>query len=320
MRETSAPSSGALPAIGLVTFLIGGASLVLGAAGAMVALQSALGNGTLALTQLLPVLPLAGWGYALRFLRWHLLIRRAVPALRLWPSFRAQAIGFGLSVTPGRVGELWKLHLVERATSQPASLAMGALLVERATDAIGFTVLMAIAATLASGTITRPMGASTVGIAVLLAIALALRPFVARYLGRSSGTSLLRQLATGSSAVLRPVPVGLALLALVVGRAGDGLLLWGVVTALGCPITPAFAILAFAAGGLAGGLSLLPGGIGAAEGTMVAVLATGGVPAEVGLLAALITRAFILWIWVGFGFFLFARDQFGPRMKVETAP
>ena len=314
-------SSRALPTVGVVTFLIGLAALVVGAGGAILALRTALANsnGNLVLAQLLLVLPLAGWGYGLRFVRWHLLIRRAVPTLGFWPSFRAQAIGFGLSVTPGRIGELWKLHLVERATNEPAALGAGAMLIERATDLIGFTALVAIAATQVSGLIGHLPLASGLAAAGVLVVMLAARWLIGRHKSITRGPSLIGQLIAGGSAVIKPVPVALALLALILGRTGDGLLLWGVMGALGHPVAPAFAIFAFATAGLVGGVSLLPGGIGAAEGTMVAVLATGGVPAATGLLAALITRALILWIWVAFGMLLFAQDQLGGGPKLETA-
>lgn len=304
-----------LPAVGLVTFLVGLACLLVGAGGAIFELRNALVNDTLILPQLLLVLPLAAWGYSLRFVRWHLLIRRAVPTLGLWQSFRAQAIGFGLSVTPGRVGELWKLHLVERATNAPAALGGGAMLIERATDLIGFTVLVLLAATQATGTVAYHPGLSALAVAVALAILLVTRPYLTRRLSAARGPTFFRHLVEGGDAVIRPVPVALAFLSLVVGRAGDGLLLWGTLAALGHPIAPAYAILAFAVGGLVGGISLLPGGLGAAEGTMVGLLTLSGVPIPVGLAAALITRGLILWVWVALGILLFAHDQFGRQSR-----
>jgi uncharacterized membrane protein YbhN (UPF0104 family) len=320
MVARSIAPSRAVPSLGIVTLLIGVGSLIVGAAAAVVALGTTLANGTLAPAHLLLVLPLAFWGYGLRFVRWHLLIRRAVPNLGLWPSFRAQAIGFGLSVTPGRVAELWKLYLVERATHAPAAVGAGAMLVERATDLVGFTALAAIAATQVPGSTFQRPGTIAVVAAAALVIAIVARPIVARRLRSSGGPSIIRQFVDGGNAVARPVPVAAALLALMLGRAGDGLLLWGVVAALGHPISPSFAIFAFASAGLVGGLSLLPGGIGAAEGTMVAVLATVGMPTNIGLLAVLITRALILWIWVALGMALFAQEWLVGRKDGGRAP
>jgi uncharacterized membrane protein YbhN (UPF0104 family) len=296
------------PALGTLALIVGVATLAVGGAAALGALYTSLAGGTLSLGLALPLLPLACWGYSLRFLRWHLLAKRAVPRLGWWDSFRAQAIGFGLSVTPGRVAELWKLYLVERATGAAAVQSAGAMVVERLTDLVGFAALAAGAGIVASQGVSHGSVYGAVAAGAILLVGIVARPFVARRLA-SAGPASLRQLVQGGDAVTRPVPVGLALLCLILGRAGDGVLLWGMLTALGQPVPLAFGVFAFASGGLVGGVSLLPGGLGAAELTMAGVLAVGGVPIPIGLTAALLTRALILWIWVALGLALFAWDH-----------
>src|SRR5437762_332795 len=57
----------------------------------------------------LPLLAAFGAGsYLLRFLRWHVLVRRIAPRLSPPTSLRVYAAGFAMGLTPARVGELFK--------------------------------------------------------------------------------------------------------------------------------------------------------------------------------------------------------------------
>lgn len=302
LRDASARAA---PALGLVALAIGVVMLIIGASAAVGALWFELSSGALQPARLLPLLPITLWGYALRFVRWHALIRRAVPHLRVWDSFRAQAIGFGLSATPGRLGELWKLYLVERATGARAVTGAGAMAVERLTDLLGFTLLASIGAIAASGGLLQRPSLGVGAAALVLVAGFAARPLIVRRLARTP----LRDLVAGSDAVLRPVPVAQALVLQMLGRLGDCILLWGIVAALDYQISLLYAVLVLASSGLIGGISLLPGGIGAVEATSAALLTATGLPPAVGLAAILLTRAFIFWIWIAFGLLLFAHDH-----------
>jgi uncharacterized protein (TIRG00374 family) len=61
------------------------------------------------------------------------------------------------------------------------------------------------------------------------------------------------------------------------------------------------AVFVLAVSGLAGGVSLLPAGIGAVETTMVGLLVILGVTWSNALAIALLTRLFTLWLWVAVG-------------------
>lgn len=295
----------AAPALGVVALIVGVATLIIGASAAVGALWFELSSGALHPARLLPLLPITLWGYALRFVRWHTLIRRAVPSLRVGDSFRAQAIGFGLSATPGRLGELWKLYLVERATGAPAVTGAGSMVVERMTDLLGFTLLASVGAIVVSGGLIQRPSLGIAAIALALLAGFAARPLIVRRLARTP----LRSLIAGGDAVLRPVPVSQALTLQMLGRLGDCILLWGIVAALGYQISFFYAVLVLASSGLIGGISLLPGGIGAVEAASAALLTAAGLPPAVGLAAILLTRAFIFWIWIAFGLLLFGYDH-----------
>jgi uncharacterized membrane protein YbhN (UPF0104 family) len=99
----------------------------------------------------------------------------------------------------------------------------------------------------------------------------------------------------------------------LVGAIGVGVLSWGgeclalYLILLGLGAEPSLqlvnnATFALAAGSLVGSASLLPGGIGAAEGTVAAVLdLVAGQPREVAAAATLLIRACTLWFGVALG-------------------
>lgn len=312
-----APALGkrAVPAIGTAALLIGVVTLVVGASGGAGALWVVLTHNTLQLKSLLPIVPIAAWGYSLRFARWHLLIGRAVPELSLPASLQAQVTGYGLVATPGRLGEIWKLYLVERATGVPVARGAGAMVVERVTDVLGFGGLAAVSAIVISGQVAeRPLVVVLLG-GVGLMVALAARPLVVRRLA----TTRLAALVAGGDAVFRPAPVAQALALIVIGRLGDSLMLLGIVSALGYPLTIWHAMLILGSSGIIGGISLLPAGIGAVEAASVAIFVTAGVPAAAGLVAILLTRVLTLWFWVALGLLWFAVDH-GRQIKATARP
>gem|GEM_PF-4148365 len=305
MLEQPRTLNAAAPAVGAAALLVGVVTLVVGASGGIGALWVVLSGGTLRLEAFLPLLPIAIWGYSMRFVRWHMLIRRAVPSLGLAASFRAQATGYGLVATPGRLGEIWKLYLVERATGVSVARGAAAMVVERLTDMLGFAGLAVVAAFFLSDEVAeRPSIAIILGCVGLVA-AIVGRPIIVRRLAKTR----LAGVVEGGDAVFRPRPVIQAVFLIVIARLGDSVLLWGIISALGYPVTIWHAVLILASSGLIGGVSLLPAGIGAVEATAVAFFATAGVPAEVGLAAILLTRALILWFWVAFGLLLFGIDH-----------
>src|SRR5205823_5865933 len=92
---------------------------------------------------------------------------------------------------------------------------------------------------------------------------------------------------------------------------------WIAAGAVGVPVPLAGAALAFGLAGLAGGLLLMPAGVGAVEGSLVAtVAALGGDPAGA-LAAAVLARCLTLWVWVPPGLWLAFRASW-PMLRAAA--
>jgi uncharacterized membrane protein YbhN (UPF0104 family) len=128
-------------------------------------------------------------------------------------------------------------------------------------------------------------------------------------------STTLAQLKDGSLGVTRPSTLALALLLVVLGRLGDGILLWKIGQLVGYPIPFSLAMLIMGTTGLVGGISLSPGGVGAAEAALVALIVAHGIPLAIAVVATFTARALLFWLWVVLGLCVFAASQLYHLVK-----
>ena len=258
---------------------------------------------------LLPILGLTATSFALRCLRWHILVRRVVPAISIKQSIRHFFIGFGLTVTPGKAGEIYKLYCLQKDTGVPIARSLPALAVEKMSEAVAFGVL-AIGAALALPDLRRYAVAyrwPLIGMAVLSVVVIIAGPVLAYMLkkGMLQKRSWWRrggqQFASGGTLVLgvRPLLAGTGLGLL--GRSLDGLALLSLAHALGVFLPTAGGLFILGTSGLTGGFSMLPGGLGAVEMNQAGLLMLWGAGWSAALLITLLLRLGTLWLWIGLG-------------------
>jgi uncharacterized protein (TIRG00374 family) len=244
--------------------------------------------------------------YALRFLKWDFYLRCLAVPLPRRQSILVFLAGLTMSITPGKVGELLKAFLVRDLVGTEISRTASAVMAERLTDVAGLLVLSALGAT------GLPHGGVLLGgVTGLLAIALvALR---APRLAEAAHGALLRGgrlarlaeplrvflgagrtlLAPGSLAVA----IGLSVVSWFCECAAFYLVLHG----LGLELTLRSATFLYAFASLAGAVSMLPGGLGVAEGSLTGLLVALGAPLPEAAAATLLIRAATLWFAVGLG-------------------
>ncbi len=267
-----------------------------------------------------PLLPVLGLGsYGFRFLRWHLLAKRRAPELRLAESLRIYMTGFSLGLTPGRVGELLKFVLLRQATGVPEAQSVAILPVEAITEAASF-LLVALAGAAWGGYRLPDAGRGAVAAVVALP-ALALLGFLRRrWRGTHGGKAatatelptLLQNVLHGLTAVGGVRPLLLAMSCALAARASEVVLFSLAARTVGFALSPAAAMLVWSASGLVGGLSFLPGGVGAVEGAIVATVVEIGGPASLALAAALLSRLLTLWLWIPVGLWFAVRSSRRP--------
>lgn len=293
---------------------------------------------------LMPAAVFASASFGLRTVRWHTFLRAAGIYVG-WPtSLRTQLVGFALTMTPVKVGELYKAYLIERATRAPGGRTAPIVIFEKMMDGVAFSSLALVAGAtlilteadfLQPG--SSPADSFTLAARSLLAIVVAASVvgLVLRALGRSRTeralSGLLVRLPFGARAVgvissamqggadvLRPRLLLQNMAVTLAARTCDGLAMWCVAAALGLSLTPLAGVFVLNSSGALGGLSMLPGGIGVVEAGMSLVLVGFGAPASQALIATLLARLFCFWAWVVVGLGLLLRASLAPHTEPTT--
>lgn len=261
-----------------------------------------------------PILLCSCANYAIRFGKWQYYLRLAgVHGLPAPLSARIFLSGFAMAVTPGKVGEVLKSLLVREATGAPIATTAPIIVAERLTDGVAMLVLAA------GGLAVFHYGVpvlATIAVGSVLLYTLLLQPrLMRRLIAAGEGVPLLRRIVTQLQAfyettyrLMKPRQFVFASLIGVFSWAFECVAFFLVLVGLGFAGTWHLLLLAtfvLAAATLIGSVSLLPGGLGAAEISVTAMLlALGPKPQmthDVAVAATLLIRFSTLWFAVLLG-------------------
>ncbi|HEX4959932.1 MAG TPA: lysylphosphatidylglycerol synthase transmembrane domain-containing protein [Thermoanaerobaculia bacterium] len=255
---------------------------------------------------LIPVLSLSLVNYILRFVRWEVYLRRLEVRLPRGRSLAVFLAGFLLSVTPGKAGELGKAWLVRELGGGPALRVVPAVLAERVVDLLGVLLLIAL------GSLPFPGGpwiaaAGFAGVAVAVAALTwrRLADLLFRLLGRLpvAGPRVphLVEVYDRLRSLLSPGLLLFALALSVVAWGAEGVGFFLVVRQYAPKAGLLLSIFNYTGSTFLGALSMLPGGLGAAEGALAALLHSQGLDTADAGSVTLVTRAATLWFAVALG-------------------
>ena len=261
---------------------------------------------------------LAFSNYLLRFLKWEYYL--GVLGIRGVPKGESLLIflsGFVLTVTPGKVGEVFKSIILQELRGVPIERTAPIVVAERVTDLIGVITLIAIGSlSLPGGLVWASAGAAAV-VALLVFVSsptlsawlLQLLPRLPGALGRVFGRIApkvaeallrLRELTTPRR-LIWPTLLSIAAWAL------EGIALWVILG--GFDEHPPLTTTAFlyATATLAGALVPVPGGLGVTDGLLEGQMAAlAAVAHETATAAMLLVRFATLWFAVAVGFIALA--------------
>jgi len=262
---------------------------------------------------IVPILLLTVWNYGWRFVKWQMYLRVLGVDLPAGLSARIFLSGFAMSLTPGKVGELVKAIYVRRATGTPVNRTSAVVAAERITDALAMLILAAVGATeYAYG---RPLLA-VVAVLGVAGILLLQRPeLLIGQIERVAGLPLLgrvvvhaRAFIDASGTLFRPGVLVRAVALGVTSWSGECVAFFLVLVGLGVDASPRLLLVAtfiLAISSLAGGASMIPGGLGVAEagiaGLLVLTLKDDGMTHATAAAATIVIRFATLWFAVILG-------------------
>lgn len=249
-------------------------------------------------------LALATLNYALRYVRWQYYLRRIGVAVPHGESVAIFLAGFVMSVTPGKLGEVFKSLLLYESRGTSIARTAPVVFAERLTDLIALTILAAAGSLSFDGGI--PIAAAGAALVLLLLVASSWRPMGELMLRVAGALPLVRNLAPrlreayeSLFLMTRPAPLLFATSLATVSWGLECVALFILLRALpGGGLGWDASLFAYSTSTIAGALAMMPGGLGVTEAGMtglIQALSGGAIDSASATAATMLTRLATLW-------------------------
>lgn len=252
---------------------------------------------------------LASTNYGLRFLKWqYYLGRLSVRGVAPLDSLLIFLSGFVLTVTPGKVGEVFKSAVLRQTHGVPVARTAPIVIAERITDVIAVIVLIVLGSAGFSGGLTWALTGTAVVLVGLVVIlwdrpanallaAMDRRPALARFVPKLKEALQSLRIVASPAALLWPIMLS------IVGWGCEGVGLYTLLHGFGTPAPLPLSVFFYATASLAGAIIPVPGGLGVVEAMIQEQLVhLGHVPAGPATASMILVRFATLWWAVVVGF------------------
>lgn len=265
--------------------------------------------------------------YLLRFVKWQFFLRQLDITVDRKDSFVIFLSGLAMSVTPGKVGELLKSVLLKELKGVPVSKTAPIIFAERLSD--GFALLiLSMAGMLLFSYGTQALIAT--GILMIIVVIILKTPrfynpclnFCSRLPVISKFAGVFENLMHSTGQLMKIKSLLFTVILGVVSWSFECIAFYFVFVGLGykVPLIAATFVLAFSS--IVGAVSMLPGGLGAAEASLLGLLVkVVAVPKGIAAVSTIIIRFCTLWfgVMVGIGALLTRRGLLSLVSKAESA-
>lgn len=271
------------------------------------------------------VLGLATVGYGVRFLKWEFYLRELDESPGLRTSALVFLSGLMMVVTPGKAGEVWKAWFLRDRSGAPVARTVSVVGAERATDllALGLFAATGLAVYSRSSTVLIAVGAAfSLGLGLLQWRSASLRllsaveslPAVGRY------ATEIREFYDSAYALFRPRPLVVSTALSLLAWGLEGVALWVALEGFGANATLLVGLFVFGLGSVVGAASLLPGGLAAAEASMVGLLLTFDYARPIAVGATIVVRVGTLWYAALLGLGVFSLYKLALARRTVPEP
>jgi uncharacterized protein (TIRG00374 family) len=265
--------------------------------------------------------------YGVRYLRWSYYLRLLKVRMPAAQNVAIFVAGLSMTISPGKLGEVLKSVFIRQVNGAPIARTAPAVVAERATDGTGMLawgLIGALAFSFGPGSLLLLLGATAVSIAVLrsrrlsvlaerallrLPLLYRLAPHVRDFHGASNELLAVRPLIIGTA--ISFCSWGLEILAVYLCAVGIG------------AVTPFLVVVfIFVVGSISGALSMLPGGIGAAEAGMFGMFSeVAGLSSGISAALTFVIRLATLWFatFLGVAGLFIVRRVIGEPVDPDAA-
>ncbi len=248
------------------------------------------------------------FGYFLRFLKWDIFLKKAGVFLPFKQNLFVFISGLSMIVTPGKIGEVWKGWIIRDISGDELNKTVPAVILDRVTDVMSLILLSAF------GILSYREGIYLIILLLLLILVfyVSIRSkiisekliFVLENISGKYSTNVKTMHETFEKMMEPKTFISLSLLnsiAWLCECLGFYCVILGFNRSLSIPISTF--IFSFAS--LAGGVSMIPGGIGLAEATITGFLQFYGFTPDIAIAASLLVRFGSFWYGVILGFVVY---------------
>ena len=238
--------------------------------------------------------------YLTRFLKWHYYVKVLKINVHVLDSFGIFMSGLAMSATPGKLGELLKSYLVKKLNGTPVSRTAPIIFAERLTD------MLSVVALAIGGALFYEFGVNVVIITgiffTLIIILISNRKLSLAFIDLLQKIKFLKkyinqikELYESAFILIRfPALVKMTLLSFV-SWFFECYGFYLVLTGFGIEVSLFWSIFVYAFATIVGSITMLPGGLGATEGSITLLMIENGISKDLSVIATFIIRVATLW-------------------------
>ena len=252
------------------------------------------------------ILGLTFLNYLLRFVKWQYLLRQIEVDITVKDSFRIFLSGLAMAMTPGKVGELLKSFLLKELKGVPVTRTAPVIFAERLTD--GFAMIILAMTGMSFFRYGREMLLAAAGVMLVVLLAAQSRKVAGWIIGLAARLPVLHKfeaafhrLFDSTLHLVRPRAFGYCVLLGTVSWFFESVAFYLVFLGLGYKLSLLAATFTLSFSTVVGAVSMLPGGLGAADGSILGILLFMGVPNSIAGGATILIRFCTLWFGVLLG-------------------
>lgn len=253
--------------------------------------------------------------YGIRFLKWEYYLRELGIDVPLRTSLLVFVSGLMMVITPGKAGEVWKAWFLRNEQGTPVNATAPVVGAERVTDLLALAAFAFLGVVLYRQSSMALFGVTVVflgGVALLQWRSLCLRiltlfeviPLIGSYADE------IRKFYESTYTLFRPRPLSVALVISLIAWGIEGIALWIVLNGFVTDASILLALFVFGLGSVVGAASLLPGGLGAAEASMVGMLVVFEYSRAIAVSSTLVIRVGTLWYGAVLGTVVFVTYRY----------
>lgn len=259
------------------------------------------------ISKFLFIIPLVVMSYFIRALRWNSLLRNSQVKIGIKESIGIFFSGMAFGVTPAKIGEIVKAHILKKKYSQPISKTAPIVFVERYYDLVGIILILLIGMWFIE--LQKILIVTLFLIALILMILSQQKTVFEKILRKTSTLPILKKYANSIllsydtiSSLLRPKVYVKCILYSIAAWSVESLAVFFIFNGFNVNLEIPVTAFIFTSSTLLGGISLVPGGMGVAEGGMMGLLLLNKIDYTTSFSAILLVRLMTLWLSVIIGF------------------